>query len=103
MAQTAHETLRKTSFATRAACLLATAVLREVDADALASLVVREMGIPLSQARVEELKGVTNIHFHVANIEAFLNDEVLANPSRLKAQAAWSRWEPLGVDLAIRP
>lgn len=102
-AQSAHETLRKTSFATRAAWMLAAAELMEADADTLASLVVREMGKPLSQARAEALKCVKNMRFYAANAEAFLSDEVLADPSSVNAQAAWSRYEPLGVILAVMP
>ena len=102
-AQSAFETLRRTSFATRASWMLAAADLMEADVDTLAPLVVREMGKPIAQARAEALKCVKNMRFYAKNAEAFLADEVLADPASVNASAAWARYEPLGVILAVMP
>ena len=102
-AQAACETLRRTSFATRASWMLAAADLMEADVDTLAPLVVREMGKPLAQAKAEALKCVKNMRFYATNAEAFLADEVLADPASVNASAAWARYEPLGVILAVMP
>lgn len=102
-AQRAYETLRRTSFAQRALWMSHAADLMEADAETLAPLVVREMGKPISQARGEVLKCVRNMRFYAENAEKFLADEVLADPSTVNASAAWSRYEPLGVILAVMP
>lgn len=102
-AQSAFETLRRTSFATRASWMLAAAELMEADVDTLAPLVVREMGKPIAQAKAEALKCVKNMRFYAKNAEAFLADEVLADPASVNASAAWARYEPLGVILAVMP
>jgi len=103
LAQSAHEKLRVTTFAQRATWMLAAAEAMEGDVDTLAPLVVREMGKPLAQARAEVLKCVKNMRFYAANAEHFLSDEVLQDPSSVNAQAAWARYEPLGVILAVMP
>lgn len=102
-AQSAFEALRRTSFATRASWMLAAADLMEADVDTLAPLVVREMGKPIAQAKAEALKCVKNMRFYAKNAEAFLADEVLADPASVNASAAWARYEPLGVILAVMP
>jgi len=102
-AHSAYESLRRTSFAERAEWLLASANLMEADVDELAPMVVREMGKPLAQATAEVLKCVRNMRFYAAHAEAFLADEVLADPSSVGATAAWARYEPLGVVLAVMP
>ena len=103
LAQSAHERLRRESFQQRAAWMLASADLLEADADTLAPLLVREMGKHIAQAQAEVHKCVKNMRFYAANAEAFLGDEVLEDPSSVNAQAAWGRYEPLGVILAVMP
>jgi succinate-semialdehyde dehydrogenase/glutarate-semialdehyde dehydrogenase len=103
LAQAAHETLRRSSFAERAQWMNAAADLMEADAETLAELVVREMGKPLAQARAEALKCVKNMRFYAANAESFLQDEVLQDPASVNASKAWSRYEPLGIVLAVMP
>ncbi|MBT7803194.1 MAG: aldehyde dehydrogenase family protein, partial [Microbacteriaceae bacterium] len=53
IAQSAHETLRRTSFDQRAAWMRATADLMESEVDSLAPMMVREMGKPIAQAQAE--------------------------------------------------
>ncbi|MCF8549658.1 MAG: aldehyde dehydrogenase family protein [Pontimonas sp.] len=102
-AQAAYEVLRRTSYATRAAWMNKAADLMEADVDELAAMIVREMGKPITQARGEALKCVKNMRFYAQNADTFLADEPLADPSSVNASAAWARYEPLGVILAVMP
>ncbi len=102
-AQAAYEVLRRTSYATRASWMNRAADLMEADVDELATMIVREMGKPITQARGEALKCVKNMRFYAKNAESFLADEPLADPSAVNASAAWARYEPLGVILAVMP
>jgi len=103
IAQSAHETLRRTSFDQRAAWMRATADLMESEVDSLAPMMVREMGKPIAQAQAEVHKCVKNMRFYADKAEEFLADEPLADPSSVNASAAWARYEPLGVVLAVMP
>ena len=103
IAQSAHETLRRTSFDQRAAWMRATADLMESEVDSLAPMMVREMGKPITQAQAEVHKCVKNMRFYADKAEEFLADEPLADPSSVNASAAWARYEPLGVVLAVMP
>jgi len=103
IAQSAHETLRRTSFDQRAAWMRATADLMESEVDSLAPMMVREMGKPIAQAQAEVHKCVKNMRFYADKAEEFLADEPLADPSSVNASAAWARHEPLGVVLAVMP
>jgi len=102
-AQAAYQVLRRTPYGQRAAWMNKAADLMEADVDKLATMIVREMGKPITQARGEALKCVKNMRFYAGNAEAFLADEPLADPSSVNATAAWSRYEPLGVILAVMP
>ena len=102
-AQSAHEALRSTSFDQRAAWMRATADLMESDVDSLAPMMVREMGKPIAQAEAEVLKCVKSMRFYADKAEGFLADEPLADPSTVGASAAWARYQPLGVVLAVMP
>jgi succinate-semialdehyde dehydrogenase/glutarate-semialdehyde dehydrogenase len=102
-AQTAHETLRRIPFAQRAQWMNATAELMEADLNTLAPMLVREMGKPIAQAEAEVLKCVKNMRFYALKAEEFLADELLEDPSSVNASAAWARYEPLGVVLAVMP
>ena len=102
-AQAAYQVVRRTPYDQRAAWMNKAADLMEADVDKLATMIVREMGKPITQARGEALKCVKNMRFYAGNAEAFLADEPLADPSSVNATAAWSRYEPLGVILAVMP
>ena len=102
-AQAAYQVLRRTPYDQRAAWMNKAADLMEADVDKLATMIVREMGKPITQARGEALKCVKNMRFYAGNAEAFLADEPLADPSSVNATAAWSRYEPIGVILAVLP
>ena len=103
LAQSAHETLRKESFATRAAWMKATADLMESEVGTLAPMLVREMGKPIAQAEGEVLKCVKNMRFYADKAEGFLADEPLPDPSAVNASAAYASYQPLGVILAVMP
>lgn len=103
LAQQAHETLRRTPFATRATWMLAAADLMEADVDNLATMLVREMGKPIAQAEGEVHKCVKNMRFYAQKAEEFLADEKLEDPTSVNASAAWTRYDPLGIVLAVMP
>jgi succinate-semialdehyde dehydrogenase/glutarate-semialdehyde dehydrogenase len=102
-AHAAFRALRSTTYAERAAWMLAAAQLLEDDVDVAADGITREMGRPLAGARAEVLKCVKGMRFYAAHAEEFLADEVLADPSRVGASRALSRYQPLGVVLAVMP
>jgi succinate-semialdehyde dehydrogenase/glutarate-semialdehyde dehydrogenase len=77
--------------------------LLEGDVDSVARVITTEMGKPLAQSRGEVLKCVKGMRFYAANAEAFLADERLEDPSSVNASSAWTRYEPLGVVLAVMP
>lgn len=99
----AASTLRTTSFAQRSEWLLRSADILAADVDIAASMLTLEMGKPLAQARAEVLKCVKGMRFYAENAEAFLADERLADATAVNASSAWTRYEPLGVVLAVMP
>jgi succinate-semialdehyde dehydrogenase / glutarate-semialdehyde dehydrogenase len=102
----AHEavvSLRATTFEQRATWMRAAADLLEGDVEAVARILTIEMGKPIAQARAEVLKCAKNMRFYAAHAEGFLADEQLADPSAVGASSAWTRWQPLGVVLAVMP
>lgn len=102
-ATAAAATLRATTFEERAAWMTAAAGLVEADADRLADLLTLEMGKPVAQARAEVLKCAAAMRFYADHAVEFLADEVLDDPSRVGASAAFARYRPLGVVLAVMP
>jgi succinate-semialdehyde dehydrogenase/glutarate-semialdehyde dehydrogenase len=102
-AQAAHETLRRTSYDQRAQWMNAAADIMESDVAERAAMMVREMGKPITQAEGEVLKCVKNMRFYAAKAEEFLADEPLQDASSVNASAAWARYEPLGIVLAVMP
>jgi succinate-semialdehyde dehydrogenase/glutarate-semialdehyde dehydrogenase len=102
-AQSAHDTVRRTSFAQRAAWMRASADVMESDADRLATTVVREMGKPVAQARAEVQKCIVSMRFYAEQAESFLADEPLAQPETVGASVAYARYQPLGIVLAVMP
>jgi succinate-semialdehyde dehydrogenase / glutarate-semialdehyde dehydrogenase len=103
LAQQAVAQLRSTTFAQRAEWMQATAGLMEAEVEEVARILTVEMGKPITQARAEVLKCAKNLRYYATNAEAFLADDELADPSAVGASRAWTRWEPLGVVLAVMP
>jgi succinate-semialdehyde dehydrogenase / glutarate-semialdehyde dehydrogenase len=102
-AQSAFEQLRSTTYAERAAWMRASADLLEADVDATARMLTVEMGKPIAQSVAEVLKCAKNMRFYADNAEGFLADEPLDDPSSVNASSAWTRYDPLGVVLAVMP
>ncbi len=95
--------LKRLSIAERGTLMHAAADLMEADAHTVAPALVREMGKPLAQAQAEVAKCVRNMRYYADNSAAFLADEPLHDPSVVGATAAFARYEPLGIVLAVMP
>ncbi|MEU5871060.1 NADP-dependent succinic semialdehyde dehydrogenase [Glycomyces sp. NPDC047369] len=103
LAQHAFESLKATSFAHRAQWLRAAADLLDAEAPATARMIVTEMGKPLAQAEAEIHKSAKGLRYYAEHAEGFLAEEPLDDPSTVGASRAWTRYEPLGVVLAVMP
>ncbi|SDK89152.1 succinate-semialdehyde dehydrogenase / glutarate-semialdehyde dehydrogenase [Glycomyces sambucus] len=103
LAQDAFEALKTTSFVHRAQWLRAAADLLDAEAAATARTIVIEMGKPLAQAEAEIHKSAKGLRFYADHAEGFLADEPLDDPAAVGASRAWTRYEPLGVVLAVMP
>lgn len=95
--------LQLTDYGTRAGWMRASADILESEVDSVARMLTVEMGKPIAQARAEALKCVKNMRFYAERAEGFLADEPLADPGSVGASSAWTRYEPLGVVLAVMP
>ncbi|WP_421842782.1 NADP-dependent succinic semialdehyde dehydrogenase [Mycobacterium sp.] len=93
---------RHTSFAQRAQWANATADLLEAEADRTAAMVTLEMGKTLASAKSEALKCAKGFRYYAQNAEALLADEAV-EAEKVGASKAYSRYQPLGVVLAIMP
>jgi succinate-semialdehyde dehydrogenase/glutarate-semialdehyde dehydrogenase len=102
-AQTAFEELRSTTYQQRAGWMQRAAEILEAEAEPTARMLVLEMGKPIAQARAEVLKCAKSMRFYADNAEGFLAEEPLANPDAVGASRAYTRYEPLGVVLAVMP
>ena len=102
-AHAAHRMLRECSFVERAAWLRRAADLFEAEVAETARLLTVEMGKPINQSKAEVLKCARAMRFYADNAEDMLSATELHDPSRVGATAAWTRWEPLGVVLAVMP
>ncbi|WP_326571606.1 NADP-dependent succinic semialdehyde dehydrogenase [Actinacidiphila glaucinigra] len=102
-AHAAAATLRATDFDTRARWMRAATDLVEAEVDLAAPMLTIEMGKPITQARAEVLKCARAMRFYADNAEALLADQPLADPGTVKASAAYTSYEPLGVVLAVMP
>ncbi|MFE2546058.1 NADP-dependent succinic semialdehyde dehydrogenase [Actinacidiphila glaucinigra] len=102
-AHAAAATLRATDFDTRARWMRAAADLVEAEVDLAAPMLTIEMGKPITQARAEVLKCAQAMRFYADNAETLLADQPLADPGTVRASAAYTSYEPLGVVLAVMP
>ena len=102
-ASAAQRELAAAGFATRASWMRAAADLVEAEVEESARMLTTEMGKPLAQARAEVLKCAKGMRYYADHAEAFLRGEELADPSAVGARRAGSRYEPLGVVLAVMP
>ena len=95
--------LSGTSFAQRAEWMRAAADILEDQVEGLGELITVEMGKPIAQSIAEVQKCVKAMRFYADNAEGFLADQPLDDPSKVGASRAWTRYEPLGVVLAVMP
>ncbi len=102
-ADAAAHALRLTDFATRGAWMRAAADILESELDEVARMLTVEMGKPIAQSRGEVQKCAKNMRFYAERAEEFLADEPLGDPGSVGASSAWTRYEPLGVVLAVMP
>jgi succinate-semialdehyde dehydrogenase/glutarate-semialdehyde dehydrogenase len=91
-----------TTFAQRAEWANATADLLEKEADDTAAMMTLEMGKTLASAKAEVLKCAKGFRYYADNAERLLADEP-AEASKVGAKQAYTRYQPLGVVLAVMP
>lgn len=103
LAQAAHLKLKAMTFAERAKLMHAAADLMDAEVEPTSIMLTREMGKPITQARAEVLKCAKNLRFYADNAENMLADWSLEDPSKVGATSAGTKWEPLGVVLAVMP
>lgn len=89
--------------ARRAEWMNAAADLLTTEIDVVAGLITAEMGKPLAQSRAEVAKSAYTMRFYAQHAEDFLAGRALEDPSAVAASAARTRFEPLGVVLAVMP
>ncbi|MDQ4214686.1 aldehyde dehydrogenase family protein [Microbacterium capsulatum] len=102
-AATAQRMLAAAGFARRAEWMRAAADLLEAETDEVAGMITAEMGKPIAQSRAEVSKSAATMRFYADNAESFLTGTALAEPDRVGASAARTRFDPLGVILAVMP
>ncbi len=90
-------------FAKRRELMHTAADLLTADADSLSKTITLEMGKPLAQAHAEVLKSARALRFYADNAESFLTGYKLDKPSAVGARSAGTRFDPLGVVLAVMP
>jgi succinate-semialdehyde dehydrogenase/glutarate-semialdehyde dehydrogenase len=98
-AASAFEQHRRTSFAERAARVMAAAQLLEREKEALARIITLEMGKLLRAGMEEVTKCVLGCRFYAENAERFLADQSVPTDAR----QSYVRYEPIGAVLAIMP
>lgn len=102
-AAAAAEALKETTFAQRAEWMRAAAAILDDQAAGLGELITVEMGKPIAQSVAEVEKSAKAMRFYADHSEVFLADVPLDDPSKVNASAAWTRYDPLGVVLAVMP
>lgn len=93
---------RGTTFEERARLMSAAADLLDADADEIAATMTAEMGKTLASAAAEARKCASAMRFYAQNAEAFLADEP-GDADSVGAVTAYTRYQPLGVVLAVMP
>ncbi|GAA3510671.1 NADP-dependent succinic semialdehyde dehydrogenase [Actinocatenispora rupis] len=101
----AYETFRAyrgTGFAQRAEWMRAAADLLDAEADHIAATMTTEMGKTLVSARAEATKCAAAMRFYADHAAGFLADEP-GDAAAVGAGRAYTRYQPLGVVLAVMP
>lgn len=94
---------RRTGFDERAGWMRRAADLLDAERGEVAATMTLEMGKPVTQAEAEAAKCATAMRFYADHAAQFLADEPLSDPSVVGASSAATRWQPLGVVLAVMP
>jgi succinate-semialdehyde dehydrogenase/glutarate-semialdehyde dehydrogenase len=102
LAAVTARTYRHTSFAERAGWMVAAAELLEAELDTIGRTMTLEMGKTFAAAKAEAAKCANACRFFAEHAEAFLAEEP-ADAGAVNAQRAYSRYQPLGVVLAVMP
>jgi len=95
--------LKAAGWARRAELMNAAADLLEADLEQVAAMITDEMGKPIAQSRGEVAKSVYAMRYYAENAEGFLSGRSLDDPSAVGASQAGTRFDPLGVVLAVMP
>ncbi|HZQ79581.1 MAG TPA: NADP-dependent succinic semialdehyde dehydrogenase [Acidimicrobiia bacterium] len=98
----AFESYRLTTFAERAGWMRAAADILDAEADSVAVMMTTEMGKTRKAARAEAQKCAKACRFYADHAEGFLADEPV-DPAAVGAQRALTRYQPIGVVLAVMP
>ncbi|RRJ86598.1 aldehyde dehydrogenase family protein [Gulosibacter macacae] len=95
--------LRESTFEERSSWMRAAADFLEDQAAGVGELITIEMGKPIAQSVAEVHKAVKAMRFYAEHSAHFLADSPLEDPAKVGASVAMSRYEPLGVVLAVMP
>ncbi|MGB4135445.1 MAG: aldehyde dehydrogenase family protein, partial [Microbacterium sp.] len=87
----------------RAAWMRSAADLLESETAQVAAMITAEMGKPIAQSRAEVTKSAHTMRFYAENARGFLAERELSDPAAVAASAARTRFDPLGVVLAVMP
>jgi succinate-semialdehyde dehydrogenase / glutarate-semialdehyde dehydrogenase len=98
-ASEAQQEWRRRPVAERADLLRKVGVLLREEADTHASLISREMGKPIVEARAEVLKCALTCDYYADTAEAFLAPK----PVKTEANTSFVAYEPIGLVLAVMP
>jgi succinate-semialdehyde dehydrogenase / glutarate-semialdehyde dehydrogenase len=93
---------RLTSFQQRSAWMSRAAELLDAEQDDVARMMTTEMGKTVKSARAEVAKCARACRYYAEHAEALLADQP-ADPGAVGAAAAYARYQPLGVVLAVMP
>lgn len=98
-AASAQRSWARTSIAERATLIRKVGELLRAEVDEHATLLSREMGKPITEARAEVLKCALTCDYYADRAEEFLSPEPIAT----EAVSSYVSFEPLGVVLAVMP
>jgi succinate-semialdehyde dehydrogenase / glutarate-semialdehyde dehydrogenase len=98
----AFRSYRLTAFAERAGWMRAAADILDREVESVAATMTTEMGKTLKSAKAEVQKCAKACRFYGEHAEAFLADEPV-DPGAVGARRALTRYQPIGVVLAVMP
>jgi len=102
-AHRAQRALASAGWDARAGWMNAAANLLESETEEVARAITDEMGKLLGQSRAEVSKSVHAMRYYAEHAEEFLTGRTIENPSAVNASSAGTRFDPLGVVLAVMP